>query len=563
MNKNILLTNIQNFMTSLQLTIGKLDSLVAKDKSYSESQIDKQITLLQVKLQDDNNYNCISSEVDVLNTLIEEVQSEKNVLRNLIGKVGIRNAYLEQKKDKNNSLLSYNQRKIEELAPNLEIAEKAELTLKLINERKDIISKLKEQINVILEEIRINNDSIELYNKKIKELDTKEEEYSKDSDSLSNKVVNINEKNEDIRQLNRFSGIRDLISSINILNAVYFSLQELRDFLKNNRIDTTLVANEVEKMKAKIAIIIRQVMYFINSNNLKELENEKSVINERITSGNGYVLGDSEREMIYDEIASLQLSIALNESDSIFDENVLEEYRVSISKINKEIDHKVNERTIYQTEVNRLVLEKNSFFNEYSQERVDAINKEIKRIQKQIDDIDKKIQKYIKNKTDIESAITFVKKKRKNSESLKEIKVLDLKNIRQNDFSKPTTKYSLNDDKQQLMYIDFIIELVNFGNYLLSQDYIKRLEDIALETIEPFVSVVDFYKYDNLDAIYSGEFMIKARETIGKMLSDEIVKPEDIVSELKSQGISVVKYGKSLKSMEETKEIEKSVRLAA
>ena len=563
MNKNILLTNIQNFMTSLQLTIGKLDSLVAKDKSYSESQIDKQITLLQVKLQDDNNYNCISSEVDVLNTLIEEVQSEKNVLRNLIGKVGIRNAYLEQKEDKNNSLLSYNQRKIEELAPNLEIAEKAELTLKLINERKDIISKLKEQINVILEEIRINNDSIELYNKKIKELDTKEEEYSKDSDSLSNKVVNINEKNEDIRQLNRFSGIRDLISSINILNAVYFSLQELRDFLKNNRIDTTLVANEVEKMKAKIAIIIRQVMYFINSNNLKELENEKSVINERITSGNGYVLSDSEREMIYDEIASLQLSIALNESDSIFDENVLEEYRVSISKINKEIDHKVNERTIYQTEVNRLVLEKNSFFNEYSQERVDAINKEIKRVQKQIDDIDKKIQKYIKNKTDIESAITFVKKKRKNSESLKEIKVLDLKNIRQNDFSKPTTKYSLNDDKQQLMYIDFIIELVNFGNYLLSQDYIKRLEDIALETIEPFVSVVDFYKYDNLDAIYSGEFMIKARETIGKMLSDEIVKPEDIVSELKSQGISVVKYGKSLKSMEETKEIEKSVRLSA
>ena len=563
MNKNILLTNIQNFMTSLQLTIGKLDSLVAKDKSYSESQIDKQIILLQVKLQDDNNYNCISSEVDVLNTLIEEVQSEKNVLRNLIGKVGIRNAYLEQKEDKNNSLLSYNQRKIEELAPNLEIAEKAELTLKLINERKDIISKLKEQINVILEEIRINNDSIELYNKKIKELDTKEEEYSKDSDSLSNKVVNINEKNEDIRQLNRFSGIRDLISSINILNAVYFSLQELRDFLKNNRIDTTLVANEVEKMKAKIAIIIRQVMYFINSNNLKELENEKSVINERITSGNGYVLSDSEREMIYDEIASLQLSIALNESDSIFDENVLEEYRVSISKINKEIDHKVNERTIYQTEVNRLVLEKNSFFNEYSQERVDAINKEIKRVQKQIDDIDKKIQKYIKNKTDIESAITFVKKKRKNSESLKEIKVLDLKNIRQNDFSKPTTKYSLNDDKQQLMYIDFIIELVNFGNYLLSQDYIKRLEDIALETIEPFVSVVDFYKYDNLDAIYSGEFMIKARETIGKMLSDEIVKPEDIVSELKSQGISVVKYGKSLKSMEETKEIEKSVRLSA
>lgn len=563
MNKSVLLTNIQNIMTSLQLTIGKLDSLIAKDKSYYKEQIQKQITLLQVKLQDDNNYRVISSKSNSLETLIEEIQSEKNILKNLIEKVGIRTSYLNQKIDKNNSMLSYEQREIEALANGLNMTDNDEATLMRIKQKRVKLTKLKNEINSILDEIKINDDSIDLYNKKIRSLDVKEAEYSKELESVSVLIVDENKKNKDVSKLNRFLSIRDFISSVKSLDDIYLSLEELYDYLNDNRVDSDFVATKLEKMKAKISLIIKQVVYFVNLTNLDELSAEKSIITERIVSKNGYVLNDSEREMIYDEIASLQLAISLSESESKFDENVLEEYRNSLDKLDNEIELKTRERSLLQMEANDLVLKKNYFFNEYAQGQTDDISREIKRVQKQVDSIGKTLEKYIKIKTDVENTITFIKKKRKSSDVLRESKISDLRNIRETAFSRPTSKYNLNEDKQELIYMEFIVELIDFANYLLSQDYAKRLEDIPLETIEPFVSVVGFYKYDNLEVLYSDDFIMEARDTMEKMLSDEVIKPEDYIDELKLQGLTVLKFGKSLKSMEETKEVDKSVRLAA
>lgn len=556
MNKSVLLTNIQNIMTSLQLTIGKLESLIAKDKSYSLEQINKQITLLKVRLQDDTNYRRISKETNYMEMSIKKIPGERNTLKRLINDVEFRSSFLRKQIDKNNSMLSYEQREVETLANSLDDEE----IVRRIKEKSVKISELKSDISAILEELKVNDSDIQRYNEKIRDLDEKEEKFSRDLASL---YVDEKKKSKDINKLNRFLSIRDLISYINSLNDIYLALEDLRDFLKNNRVDANLVTTQVEKMKAKMSIIISQVVYFVNSTSLDELNAEKSIINERIVSNDGYVLSDIEREMVYDEITNLELAISLNESDANLDENIIEAYRRSIDNLDSEIRLEIRQRNLLQMEVNDLVLKKNYFFNEYTQGQTDDINREIRRLQKQIDNIEKNKDNYIKIRNEIETAITFIKKKRKGLDTLIESKNSDLKNVRETAFNRPTSKYNLNEDKQELIYIDFVFELIDLSNYILSQDYTKRLEDIPVETIEPFVSVVDFYKYDNLEVLYSDEFVTQARNTVEKMLSAEVIKPEDFINELKAQGLNVPKFGKSLKSMDKTKEIDKSVRLAA
>lgn len=563
MNRTIMHNNVQNLITSLNLTIEKFSSIIAINNSYSKEQINKQIILLQLRLQSDENYRIVSNKRNNLEVLISNVQSERNNLKRSISCIELMISDLNCQIDKNNSILSFEQRDIEALANSLDIEENQEEILQYINRKKTKVKELKEQIKSKTLQIQEQQKYISIYNERISILEAKEVEYKEELDVLPKLEVDENKREKDINKLNRFISIKNVLEKIESLVAIRDNLLSIMRRLEDSRVDMTIINQEVEKLTNDVNKINSELSYFVRTVNLSELDTEKRVISDRITSKNGYVLTDSEREIIYDVIASLQLSIFSDDNNAVFDDVTLSEYNQIMDKLKKEITIKETECDLIQNSINELEIKKNYFFEEYGQTQIDDINKEIKKKQKQLENLRRLIEKYIKGKITVEDIIASIKKKRKSSDLLKENKKSDLRNIRELAFNRPTSKYNLNEDRQDLIYIELIGYLIDFAKYLLSQNYAKKLEDITLETIEPFVTVVGFYKFDRLDLIYSDEFVTKARDTMEKKLSQEVLKPEDFIDNLSSQGITVVKYGKSLKTMEETKEMNKTVRLAA
>lgn len=561
MNKKVILDNIQKLITNLNIAIESLESIIKLDKSYSKEQIEKEIVLLQVRLQDDNNYQIVSSKSNSLKTLIKSVQSERNTLRRLIGATEFRNSFLNQKIDKNNSVLSFEQREIEALANSLNMSDNDEEILAIIKQKRTKIVELKAEVTSYLGQINLNDEDIQFYLKKVASLDIEEDKYTKELESLAILVIDETKKGKDINKLNKFLLIKDFYERIFELESVLQDLASLQEYLINNGIDAILVEQKIDELKENISKIVNEVSYFVKSLDINELNKEKNVINERITSKNGYVLNDSERELVYDEIANLQLDISLDDNISSFDDSVLSEYNITIDKLKQDIEGKITECDLLQNIINELVSKKIYFFKEYSQTQIDDIDKEIRKKEKQLENLKRVIEKYLKSKTDIENTITFIKKKKKSNDLLKESRKTDLRNMKDFAFAIPTSRYNLNEDKKEILYIDLFAHLIDFANSLVNQDYVKKLDEINME--DPYLSVVGFYKYDNLEVLYSSEFIMKARKTMEEKLNADVFTPENVIEDLSLQDITVIKYGKPLKTMEEDKIVDKTVRLAS
>jgi len=561
MNKKIMLDNIKKLITSLEITIENLESIIGLDKSYSKEQVDKEVILLQIRLQDDSNYQIVSSQSKSLKTLIKSVQSERNTLRRLIGATEFRNSFLNQQIDKNNSILSFEQREIEALANSLNMSDNDEEIYAIIKQKRIKIAELKKEVALYLEQVGSNDEGIQSYLKNISDLDVKEAELIKELESSINLEVDENRRGKDINKLNKFLLIKDFYDQISELEFILQQLYSLQEYLINNRIDAILVEQKLDEIKENISVIVSGVTYFAKALDIRELQRERNVINDRINSKNGYVLNDSERELVYDEIASLQLSISLDDSISSFDDIVLSEYTASVDKLKQDIEGKMVECDLLQNIINELVSKKLYFFKEYSQTQIDDIDKEIRKKEKQLENLKRVIEKYMKSKTDIETAITFIKKKKKSNDILKESRKTDLRNMKEFAFARPTSKYNLNEDKKEVLYIDLFAHLIGFATDFINQDFIKKLDEINME--DPYLSVVGFYKYDNLEVLYSKDFIMKARKTMEEKLNEDVVTTESVIEDFMLQGLTVSKYGRSLKTMEEEKTVDKTVRLAA
>ena len=561
MNKSIITQNIQSLVTSLELTIEKLTAIISENQIYSEEQIDKQITLLQIKLEDDDNYKKASSKFDNLKSLLQQLRSEKNSLKLLINDVEFKNSFLNQQIDINNSSLSLEQKDIESLADCLNGSSNDEEISQLIKQKREKIEEIKEKINNFLEQIKVNDADIDFYKRKLESITLEEENYLYLIDQTEEVVVDETKKENDIKKLNRFLSIKNILVEVKTLKLIEEQLLSMCEYLENNRVNMEIINGKVGEFKAQLKKVNLELEFFINSINVNDLNAEKEVISKRVASKDGYVLNEVEKEDLYDQIASLQLAITVEENNSKFDEGVLIEYNYALEMLQSEVNAKELEYKMVEKYVNELRVKKAYFYNEYSQSQVDDINKEIKKNEKKLDNIKKLLDRFRQYKKDIENSITFVKKKRKSSDFLKDSKQSDLIAIKDVIVNGVTSKYNLTEDKQEILYIEFMNKLLDFSNYLLGQDYIKRLDELTLETIDPFVSVVGFYPYEHLDLIYSPEFLNFARNAIIRKLDEDVMRPEVYIEELNSQGIKVVKFGKSLKTMEDSYEMSKQVRL--
>ena len=54
----------------------------------------------------------------------------------------------------------------------------------------------------------------------------------------------------------------------------------------------------------------------------------------------------------------------------------------------------------------------------------------------------------------------------------------DLRNMKEFAFARPTSKYSLSEDKKEILYIDLFMQLVNFANSLIKQNFVKKLAEM-------------------------------------------------------------------------------------
>jgi len=560
MNKTIIIKNIQSLITSLELTIEKLAAIMGENKIYSEEQINKQITLLQIKLADDDNYKKVSSKVSDYEALLERTRREKDDLKSLINNVEAKNEILNQQKDLNNSILSFEQKELESLANRLDGSSNDEEISQSIKQKREKIESIKKKINALLEKIKANDADIDFYKKKLDALNLEEENYLSLIEQTPEFIIDELKKENDIKELNRFLNIEDLFAELKILSSVKEQLSSLYEYLENNRVNMNLVNSKVEEFKERFRKINVVVEFFAKSINVDDLDVEKIVISKRINSQDGYLLNESEREDLYNRIASLQLSIAVDEDNARNDERRLKEYNRELDMLQKYIERNKTSHNEIGNIVRSLEVKKAYFYKEYSQSQIDDINKEIKKNKKKMDEIAKKIYDYRQHKQAIESCITFIKKKMKSNNSLRGSKQTELADAKDSLFNGVTTRYSLGEDRQKLLYIDFMNKLLEFANYLLGQDYIKRLDELTLETIDPFVSVVGFHEYEHLDLIYSPEFISAARNAIIRKLDEEVMRPEVYIEWLNSQDINVSKFGAPPKTMEESPEISKTVR---
>lgn len=558
MNKKVLLENLNNIMNSMKKTISSFESILASNEKYSLEQIEGEIALLQVKLQNDNNYKKVSQDCKRVEVLLRNNELQQDSLVAIIGCPEIDIKALGQEIDEVNDKISSEQKEIEALANGLAIADNPEEVKKLIDDKISKIAELKLFIEEKTKEINNKSDEIKFYKNKIEELKVKEQEYIDELSSIQAELEK--QKSKDINKLNRFLSVRDCVISLNSLNSLYLEFVTIRELLNNSRIDMNLVESKIDNVRSEFIKFINEIMYFVNLINLEELKEEKEKINDRVVSKNGYVLSAQEREDVEKEMANLELAISLYDNIESFDSVVISSYANQKDFLKNEIDDKVFNCDYLQNQVNYLSNKNLLNYMNHSQSEFDSVSKEIKTNEQKVKNIRKINDKYEQRRLEMDNILTFVKKKMKGTEFLRENKVTELKNVREISFSRPTSKYDLSEDKKELTYIELIFMLVQFSNDVLRRDYIKQIDSIGIEK-EPIYNVDSFYMYENLALLYEDDFIMKARENMEKMLTEEVLSPEDVVNELNLQGVTVKSFGKSLKTMEETKEAAKTIVL--
>ena len=554
MNKGVLIANIQKIMTNIQQTIEDLTSMISKEKCYSKKQFEKYVDLLSVKIQDDDNYKSISTEFSNLSLLLKRLQSERITLKKLIADVEFDIYSLGSQVEDKKTFKSEQQREYEILADSLNISDNDEQIYSIMKDKEIKINEIQKQIDEILKEIDNKKYSLDQYNREVKSIETKENVYLNDLNNLNNYTIDENDKNRDINTLNILNKLINVLDTMDSLIEINNILEYLIDYLGSREASKNIVDEKIAYIKTIVAKINGVMLEFIGAINLDECFSVKETIISKLNDKNSYLLNEKERRERSLEISNLEFDISLCQSECVSDEQTLIDYSHRIDKINDSIE-KINfQNSLLQGKIDDLNLKKAYFIKENSQIQTEEINKEIKRKQKKVDSNKKYIEKLIKFKIDIENAIKSIKKTIKNSETLKNDMQLVLREKKEMPFS--LNKYNLDDDKKQLLIIDFIIEMNNFANGLLKQNYLKKLDEVEVESYDPLVAVIGFYDYDNFKQLIDDEFVAKAKNAMEAMINVGNMSyiNNRFIRTLNLQGLKVTRYGKALRTMEKQAE---------
>lgn len=553
MNKSVLITNIQKIKTNMEQTVDNLSSMLEREKIYSKEQVQKNIDLLQVKLQNDDNYKIVSNDKNYYSGLIQELDGEKVSLKKVIRGIEFRNNLLNKEIEKLQASFGLEQKELEILANNLNGSKDEEVYLK-IKDKRNKIDELKSKISLNKDKIIDNTKKIDMHKQSINELDKEQESYCDEIDMADDYELLDDKKMEDLNYLNRFNAMIKVIDSIFEMNGIISYLDNLVEYLKTRDANSDNFLEKLILLKQMVASLNGDLLSYLAIINLDECCDEQGRINSRLNDENGYFLSDSERKIINDEIYYLNLDILLCQEQIVGDEQTISEYDNMIKKVNDDIKKENSKNAILEQEINDLTLRKIHFVFDKN----DEIDKIIKKKKRKINNNKKYIEKLMKNRLYYEFAASSIKKKRRNLESLIEDKKQSL--VEKQDFTlnNITSLHNLIEDKNNVLYLDLMIELYNMVNGIIKYNYLKKIEEIDIESFDPFISIVSCSKYDDVNYLYDENFLESLKVSMDKLLHNSNSSPDKYIDYLKDLGVSVLRHGEPLQEIDSTLNISKS-----
>lgn len=457
-------------------------------QNYSENDFLVEGKLLNEKLKNKDNYKIEAYKAKELSQTIIRIKEEKSTLEKLINDIKYKISILNADIEKRQETLSYIKNAIE----SLDLTK--EENVRIATEKTNTIKNIKIMINSSIKQLDLYNKDIDSYNEQIEELKEKENKYSK---ILETNVQGINnyERNKDQSKLYKIEDIIKIYKLFNLLKDCYYDL-------KDNSDDMRLI-NNLTSLK-KIAKDLNIDLNFLN--------NEKDRIIKQLDDANSFCFDNEES-------TNLKSSIALYETYSRNDEQILLSYDHNIEVIDLELDNLKEQNINLQNQINSLDLQK---ISTSSNKYYTILSKSIKNMERKISNNNKNIEKLLKTRMYAEFAISAVKKKKRSLDSLIENKRTLLK---ENVKTKVDT-LTIYDATKMLEYIDIIIK---------SSKIISYFKDLNINMIENNI-------LDNNKPVYTD------------------AHKDEYALNLMNQGLNVIKFGVSpIKNVDHAEKVKKAV----
>lgn len=456
-------------------------------QNYSENDFLVEGKLLNEKLKNKDNYKIEAYKAKELSQTIIRIKEEKSTLEKLINDIKYKISILNADIEKRQETLSYIKNAIE----SLDLTK--EENVRIATEKTNTIKNIKIMINSSIKQLDLYNKDIDSYNEQIEELKEKENKYSK---ILETNVQGINnyERNKDQSKLYKIEDIIKIYKLFNLLKDCYYDL-------KDNSDDMRLI-NNLTSLK-KIAKDLNIDLNFLN--------NEKDRIIKQLDDANSFCFDNEES-------TNLKSSIALYETYSRNDEQILLSYDHNIEVIDLELDNLKEQNINLQNQINSLDLQK---ISTSSNKYYTILSKSIKNMERKIANNNKNIEKLLKTRMYAEFAISAVKKKKRSLDSLIENKRTLLK---ENVKTKVDT-LTIYDATKMLEYIDIIIK---------SSKIISYFKDLNINMIENNI-------LDNNKPVYTD------------------AHKDEYALNLMNQGLNVIKFGVSpIKNVDHAEKVKKA-----
>lgn len=555
MNKGVLITNIQKIITSLDHTKEILVNLFSKEKCYSKQYLQKKSSLLRVKLQSDDNYKKLSTKPSILKSKLAKIQAKKIDLSKIISSLEDEIIFLDYEIEEQKALISEYQREYEILADSLGFSENDQQLFEKIKIKENQIKHLQGLVSASLIEIDNKRKSIVKFNEEIEKLNVNEDLCCNELENIKLYTLDEKTKLSDISKLNNFEHLVNVADISQYISNIVKRLSDLIVYIGKRESRKENVDEMIVPIKEMISELNNIILQYINSIDLTDLNEEKAIINNRLESS-GYKIDDEDKKIISDEISSLELKLSLLKNQQLSDEQSLIEYAQRVDGLNMDIERENHNIIVIRSRISELNLSIHLFSNDNSYAQIECATKEMKKKQKEEQIHQKQKERLIKYKIDAENTLRSIKKSKKNSEYLLSDLEQTLKSKKEYLTEGITSKYDLDEDKNQLLYIDLNFELVEILTKLLSQKYINKLDEIDIESYDPLSEIIGFYEFENVPVLYSDEFIEAVRATMDRMIRFGNVdhKNTAFIRFLNDKGLKVTRYGKSLRTMEEQKE---------
>ena len=551
MNKNVLLSNIMKIRTNIEKTISTLNSMVIKQPSYSKEQIEKNLNILKVKMQDDDNYKTLSTEYFLLKLMVRNTKQTEFNYKNLINSLNSNLIPLCSKANEFRTIISEEQRELEVLANSLDISGNDEQLYKLIQLKNSKILNLQEELKGIEKDIKDIKEETDFYVGKLSRLDSKLEKYNNDLEGLEEYDYSLENKNSDMMKLELLENLNNILAAFKILSSILNKLDETIEYINIRESSMEIVNEKMESIKELFGNLNFELLNFLKSINIGYYSDLKSEISKRLNNGNSYFLSEEERISNEKEISRLELAISLLQNDVTTDDAIVNYYDERVTYIEDEYHIEVINNRLLQNKINQLKLTKSYFLGD-AQVQNDSIDKEIK-LQTRKKTQEKTLERLIGYKFDVKDAAKTIRKVRKDSENLKGYLQDKLEQRKELISKNSTSRYSLDEDKNDLLIVDFVMQMFSFAENFISKKFIQKIQSIEEETYDPFVEIMDFVDFDNIPVLYTEHFIEDVKKSIEHMITyGSLEQKSDLfIKYLNSEGVTVSRYGKSLKTMEE------------